>query len=920
MKKLVFIVGLLSTFISYGQNIHLVGNNSGKRIMSDPNTGGLTTQAELNHQPATWATTTALPTNTYNNGTNGLNATLTATANAALTVDGASLTIGDRVLVKNEVTGANNGIYTVTQVGDGSHPYILTRGSYSAIGTNLSAGSNVFVQGGATNGGKIFYQNTTGTITVGTTVLAYGTQPGSQNLQQTLLNGDSTTLRIISTNDIIGDSANYRNFTFNGNGSVGDTVVFQYKFWNMGNSVDAGYADNNTIGGNDGYGYRVASSYGWNFLNHAITSTTIRQLSAGDSSFQNRLYWMPNFDSSFSYFNVGMAGINDPIGDTTDYKIALIACLDTIHFNRSWPNNRIILGSPYYSPGVAHIGDSVFYYVNREVALMFPGMIFVDYYHPAKTLYLAGLTSISADSLHPSTLGHKIAAQNLYKALPTIWHMKGNLQVYGNMSVVDTLGVNGNFVVGPNGWSTLGTGIYDTTSQNKGLTIRGANLTSIGNWFGITLNPNPRNGNTDSFEIRMMQFGTTGNNEFGIFHDGTGTYAGFYKWYVDHNDNQIWNGTSANAQAGYKYTFAAGGPYFNGGGYVNGAFKIIGDNTIDSLRWLVYKNGNLKGGVGVDASGNTLLLAPSTNGFQFDGVSTSDGKSLTQWGGLTNAGFSSTALSTPGTLTVTGLSTFNGQVLIPGVSSGYSEKMWNVFSSGFNHYGVGLSTSPLFGPGITFDSYAPDNEALTFTMLSHTDGTTKITAESITNNQILINSTFLPNLSLADSVEVTHSNGAKVDTLGKMALAKFALLANANTWASLQTMTTLTTTGAVKLLGTASGSSTDSVLTINSSTGLVTWRAPNNIKYNHTIFTPTTGGTISLVNNQYNIINPTGSLVTLTVNLPSSPANNDVVYIKYTQAITTVTYANGTVVDGITAPTAGGLTVLTYDSATTSWY
>lgn len=88
----------------------------------------------------------------------------------------------------------------------------------------------------------------------------------------------------------------------------------------------------------------------------------------------------------------------------------------------------------------------------------------------------------------------------------------------------------------------------------------------------------------------------------------------------------------------------------------------------------------------------------------------------------------------------------------------------------------------------------------------------------------------------------------------------------------------------------------------------------------HTIFTPTTGGTVTLVNNQTNVINPAGSLVTLTVNLPSSPANDDRVVIKYTQAITTVTYANGTVVDGITAPTAGGLVVLVYDSGTTSWY
>jgi len=103
--------------------------------------------------------------------------------------------------------------------------------------------------------------------------------------------------------------------------------------------------------------------------------------------------------------------------------------------------------------------------------------------------------------------------------------------------------------------------------------------------------------------------------------------------------------------------------------------------------------------------------------------------------------------------------------------------------------------------------------------------------------------------------------------------------------------------------------------------GIPSWTAQTGVSnYTHTIFTPTTGGTVSLTNNQYNIINPAGALVALTINLPSSPANNDVVYVKFTQNVTTVTYANGTVVDGITAPTAGGLTVLTYDSGTTSWY
>lgn len=126
-----------------------------------------------------------------------------------------------------------------------------------------------------------------------------------------------------------------------------------------------------------------------------------------------------------------------------------------------------------------------------------------------------------------------------------------------------------------------------------------------------------------------------------------------------------------------------------------------------------------------------------------------------------------------------------------------------------------------------------------------------------------------------------------------------------------------TTAGAISINATDNhlhlySNSTDNTIAFKSDIGT------NN--YLHTIFTPTTGGTVTLVKNQYNIINPAGALLALTVNLPSTPSNNDVVYIKFTQNVTTVTYANGTVVDGITAPTAGGLTVLVYDSGTTSWY
>jgi len=82
------------------------------------------------HAAAQYATTAALPVNTYNNGSSGVGATLTAVAVGTLTIDSYTLVIGDvgkRLLIKNEATQANNGVYTLTQAGTALLPYIQTR-------------------------------------------------------------------------------------------------------------------------------------------------------------------------------------------------------------------------------------------------------------------------------------------------------------------------------------------------------------------------------------------------------------------------------------------------------------------------------------------------------------------------------------------------------------------------------------------------------------------------------------------------------------------------------------------------------------------------------------------------------------------------------------------------------------------------
>lgn len=130
------------------------------------------------HQPVRVESPIAL-TVTYNNGTAGVGATLTnAGAQAALVLDGVTVSVSDRVLIYQQVNQTQNGIYVVTNVGSGSTNWVLTRASdantyviNSAAG--LSEGSTVFVQQGATGAGETYTCNTTGVITFGTTNITF---------------------------------------------------------------------------------------------------------------------------------------------------------------------------------------------------------------------------------------------------------------------------------------------------------------------------------------------------------------------------------------------------------------------------------------------------------------------------------------------------------------------------------------------------------------------------------------------------------------------------------------------------------------------------------------------------------------------------------------------------------------------------
>ena len=121
------------------------------------------------------ASTTAL-TVTYSNGSSGVGATLTnAGTQAALTLDSIALSVGDRVLIKNQASALQNGVYTVTTVGTISTNWVLTRATDFDNSPGLEVGPGIFffVEQGTTQADNGYVITSDAAITIGTTAIDF---------------------------------------------------------------------------------------------------------------------------------------------------------------------------------------------------------------------------------------------------------------------------------------------------------------------------------------------------------------------------------------------------------------------------------------------------------------------------------------------------------------------------------------------------------------------------------------------------------------------------------------------------------------------------------------------------------------------------------------------------------------------------
>ena len=118
-------------------------------------------------------TTTVLPTVVA--AGSGVGKTLTASSVGILTIDTIATVLGDRILVKNQVAGADNGIYEVTTEGTAGVAFILTRAT-DADGTptgEVTSGMYTFIEEGTDNENEGWMLATNNPIVLDTTALVF---------------------------------------------------------------------------------------------------------------------------------------------------------------------------------------------------------------------------------------------------------------------------------------------------------------------------------------------------------------------------------------------------------------------------------------------------------------------------------------------------------------------------------------------------------------------------------------------------------------------------------------------------------------------------------------------------------------------------------------------------------------------------
>lgn len=232
-----------------------------------------------NYQQSASVGTTVNLLSVYDNGVAGEGATLTNSgALIALTIDGELLILESRVLVKDQTAQLQNGIYTVTIVGDGSTAWELTRAFNYDTPEAINPGDVVPVVDGTVNGDTLWNQKEE-VLIVGTDIIVFEPFTGGGAVTSVSGTTDFTT-STGGTTPVIDIDTKFKTTGMHGwNGSILETVDGNVTSdgATITYSVEKSGGGNLTVVFSDGY-------YAW------TTAPDIVTLTAGSDPFPQMNY------------------------------------------------------------------------------------------------------------------------------------------------------------------------------------------------------------------------------------------------------------------------------------------------------------------------------------------------------------------------------------------------------------------------------------------------------------------------------------------------------------------------------------------------------------------------------------------------------------------------------------------------------
>ena len=241
------------------------------------------------------------------------------TFSGSISIDGILLSDGNRILLKDQTNGSENGIWEITISGAS---FTLDRPTDYMDNTTIKYGSHIYVQKGLINANKGWVLTTTGTVTVGTTVLTYtqfsGVFPSSFSSGNRLVATNATNDALEATSLIASDIATKSGSETFTNKTWGDTLnMGDYRISFLGEPVD------NTDATTKSYVDNLTST-SVNFIELPVSTATSSE-SPGNGDLNSNV----SINGTISY--VSNATYNDTITATLETSGEFI--VDTVVFN-----------------------------------------------------------------------------------------------------------------------------------------------------------------------------------------------------------------------------------------------------------------------------------------------------------------------------------------------------------------------------------------------------------------------------------------------------------------------------------------------------------------------------------------------------------------------------------------------------------